>query len=119
MAIPSGRGGRNQPDIILFTETKRAYSIGRLLGTLLFSAKDTIYKAAYPSSRRWILSRRANHSQGATRERLFVVEHQGIEWDDVGANRAARVYSTCSFKQSLISKKWVPVFRKDHAPSIS
>ena len=39
---------------ILFTETERAYSIDRELGTLLFSAKETIYKAAYPSSRRWI-----------------------------------------------------------------
>jgi hypothetical protein len=145
MAIHSGRGRRNQPDIILFTETQRAYSIGRELGTLLFSAKETIHKAAYPSSRRWIgfeevsvqvdlantsfrfrperpdsdlalfaegegsfsfqnevvltlfrlppmrahvtriLSRRAKHPQGATRDRLFVVEHRAIEWGDMGA----------------------------------
>jgi hypothetical protein len=178
MATPSGRCRRNQPDIILFTEMERAYSIGRELGTLLFSAKKTIKphircraggsasrkslsrsisrtrhsvfgrsgrSAIWPCWRRardrfrcrtrlfsrcsgfrqcvltsrWILSRRAKHPQGATCERLFVVEHQAIEWGDMGATASRRVYSTCSLKQSLISMKWVLIFRKNHVPSIS
>jgi len=167
MAIHSGRGRRNQPDIILFTETQRAYSIGRELGTLLFSAKETIHKAAYPSSRRWIgfeevsvqSISRTHHSvfgrSGRTaiwpclrrardrfrsKTKLFsrcsgfrqcVLTSRGscrgvrsirkeppvidCSLSNIGRSsgaiwappRAARVCSTCSLEQSLISKKWV------------